>query len=46
MSNLRNGPCHITNYGSIFVHVNKLYVDFKEWPCCPVEYKGYNKEHL
>ena len=39
MSNLRNCPCHVIN---IFSHVNRLHVDvdFKKWPCRPVEFKG------
>ena len=39
MSNLRNCPCHITN---VFPHVDMFmsHVDFKKWPCRPVEFKG------
>ena len=39
MSNLRKGPCHVTN---IFSHVDGLqaYVDFKKWLCRPVNSKG------
>ena len=39
LSNLRKGPCHVSN---IYSHVDKVHVtcDFKKCPCRPVDFKG------
>ena len=44
MSNIRNCPYHVTN---IFPHADRImsHVDFKKWPCRPVEFKGQGPHH-
>ena len=39
LSNLRNGPCHVTNIFPMSMG-SMSHVDFKKWPCRPVEFKG------
>ena len=39
MSNLRNGPCHVTNIFPMSIGFMS-HVDFKKGSCRPVEFKG------
>ena len=39
MSNLRDGPCHVSNIFPMSICFMS-HVDFKKWPCRRVEFKG------
>ena len=41
LSNVRKGPCHVTNTFSYMSIISSMsHVDFKKWPCRPVKFKG------